>query len=98
MLSTLTVWHLGHVAMLLKCFCGCYVLQVQTQLANHVAAVLPAILVGLACGVLGTIFTVLNVKVVRWRDAIIQVHSACVVRFWLTGTVFILYALAKQPD
>lgn len=51
-------------------------LQVQTQLANHVAAVLPAILVGLACGVLGTIFTVLNVKVVRLRDAVIQVHSA----------------------
>lgn len=63
--------------MLLKCSCGFCVLQVQTQLANHVAAVLPAILVGLACGVLGTIFTVLNVKVVRWRDAIIQVRPAC---------------------
>lgn len=50
--------------------------QVQTQLANHVAAVLPAILVGLACGVLGTIFTLLNVKVVRLRDAIIQVLPA----------------------
>ena len=49
-------------------------LQVQTQLANHVAAVGPAILVGLACGVLGTIFTVVNVKVVRLRDAIIQVR------------------------
>ena len=41
------------------------------------AAVLPAILVGLACGVLGTIFTVLNVKVVRLRDEIIQVRPAC---------------------
>ncbi len=48
-------------------------LQVQTQLANHVAAVGPAVLVGLACGVLGTAFTVLNVKIIRLRDSIIQV-------------------------
>lgn len=48
-------------------------LQIQTQLANHVAAVGPAILVGIACGVLATVFTVLNIKVVRLRDTIIQV-------------------------
>ena len=48
-------------------------MQIQTQLANHVAAVGPAVLVGIACGVLGTIFTVLNIKVVRLRDTIIQV-------------------------
>jgi len=50
-------------------------LQVQTQLANHVAAVGPAVLVGLACGVLGTAFTVLNVKIIRLRDSIIQVTA-----------------------
>ena len=50
-------------------------LQIQTQLANHVAAVGPAILVGIACGVLATVFTVLNIKVVRLRDTIIQVST-----------------------
>ena len=58
-------------AVYIKLGSGC--MQVQTQLANHVAAVGPAILVGLACGVLGTAFTVLNVKVIRLRDTIIQV-------------------------
>lgn len=50
--------------------------QVQTQLANHVAAVGPAVLVGLACGVLGTAFTLLNVKIIRLRDSIIQVTTS----------------------
>ena len=54
----------------------CCHLQIQTQLANHVAAVGPAILVGIACGVLATVFTVLNIKVVRLRDTIIQVSTA----------------------
>jgi len=53
-----------------------WLLQVQTQLANHVAAVGPAVLVGLACGVLGTAFTVLNVKIIRLRDSIIQVTGS----------------------
>lgn len=53
----------------------CCCLQIQTQLANHVAAVGPAILVGIACGVLATVFTVLNIKVVRLRDTIIQVST-----------------------
>ena len=48
-------------------------MQIQTQLANHVAAVGPAVLVGIACGLLGTVFTILNIKVVRLRDTIIQV-------------------------
>ncbi|KAL3159050.1 hypothetical protein ABBQ32_011048 [Trebouxia sp. C0010 RCD-2024] len=62
--------------------------EVQTQLANHVAAVLPAILVGLACGVLGTIFTLLNVKVVRLRDAIIQGR-----RTWRMGEPLLIIAI-----
>ena len=49
-------------------------LQVQTQLANHVAAVGPAIMIGTLCGLLGMVFTVLNLKVMRLRDATLQVR------------------------
>ena len=49
-------------------------LQVQTQLANHVAAVGPAIVIGTLCGLLGMAFTVLNLKVMRLRDATLQVR------------------------
>lgn len=62
--------------------------EVQTQLANHVAAVGPAVLVGLACGVLGTAFTVLNVKIIRLRDSIIQGR-----RNWRMGEPLLIIAI-----
>lgn len=43
--------------------------EVQTQLTNHVMAVLPAAVIGLICGLLGILFTTINVKVMRWRQA-----------------------------
>lgn len=52
-------------------------LQVLTPLTNHVAAVAPAALIGVACGLLAIAFTIINLKVARARDALLQVpiHS-----------------------
>ena len=36
--------------------------EVQTQLTNHVMAVLPAAVCGLVCGLLAIVFTIMNVK------------------------------------
>ena len=59
--------------------------EVQTVLSNHVAAVLPAVVIGLACGALGIIFTVMNLKVTRLRELYIGVRFAgCVQPSWLT--------------
>ena len=57
--------------------------QVQTQLANHVAAVGPAIVIGTLCGLLGMVFTVLNLKVMRLRDATLQVRRPSCGHHWL---------------
>ncbi len=37
--------------------------QVQTQLTNHVYATLPAAVIGVICGILGILFTIINLKV-----------------------------------
>ena len=37
--------------------------QVQTVLTNHVYAMLPAALIGIICGLLGILFTIINIKV-----------------------------------
>ena len=51
-------------------------LQVLTPLKNHVAAVAPAALIGVACGLLAIAFTIINLKVARARQALLQVlHS-----------------------
>ena len=47
-----------------------FVMQVQTQLSNHVAAMIPAVIIGLVCGTLAIAFTALNLKVARLREAI----------------------------
>ena len=62
-------------------------LQVQTQLANHVAAVGPAIVIGTLCGLLGMVFTVLNLKVMRLRDATLQVRHPASGHHWLRPIV-----------
>lgn len=49
-------------------------LQVLTPLTNHVAAVAPAALIGVACGLLAIAFTIINLKVARARDALLQVR------------------------
>lgn len=53
------------------------VVQVLTPLTNHVAAVAPAALIGIACGMLAIVFTVINLKVARLRIALLQarLHS-----------------------
>lgn len=48
--------------------------QVQTALAIHVAFILPAVAIGLACGLCGILFTIVNVKVMRLRNEIIGVR------------------------
>ena len=50
-------------------------LQVLTPLKNHVAAVAPAAIIGVACGLLAIAFTIINLKVARARDALLQVSS-----------------------
>ena len=52
-----------------------HVLQVLTPLTNHVAAVAPAALIGVACGLLAIAFTIINLKVARARDALLQVQD-----------------------
>ena len=53
-------------------------LQVLTPLTNHVAAVAPAALIGVACGLLAIAFTIINLKVARARDALLQVpNNSC---------------------
>lgn len=47
--------------------------QVLTPLTNHVAAVAPAAVIGVACGLLAIVFTVINLKVARLRIALLQV-------------------------
>lgn len=49
-------------------------LQVQTALAIHLAFILPAVAIGLACGLCGFLFTIVNVKVMRLRNEIIGVR------------------------
>lgn len=48
-------------------------MQVLTPLKNHVAAVAPAALIGVACGLLAIAFTIINLKVARARQALLQV-------------------------
>ncbi len=48
-------------------------LQVLTPLKNHVAAVAPAAIIGVACGLLAIAFTIINLKVARARAALLQV-------------------------
>lgn len=50
-------------------------MQVQTQLSNHVAAMAPAAIIGLACGVLAIAFTAVNLKVARLREAVLTKKS-----------------------
>ena len=47
--------------------------QVLTPLKNHVAAVAPAAIIGITCGLLAIAFTIINLKVARARDALLQV-------------------------
>lgn len=46
--------------------------QVQTQLANHMAAMAPAVVIGVICGLLAIAFTVINLKVARLRRVILK--------------------------
>ena len=48
----------------------------QTQLANHVAAMAPAVVIGVMCGLLAIAFTVINIKVARLRNRLLQVRLA----------------------
>ncbi len=53
-------------------------MQVLTPLTNHVAAVAPAAVIGVACGLLAIAFTVINLKVARLRIALLQVCCGAV--------------------
>ncbi|KAK9806419.1 hypothetical protein WJX73_004486 [Symbiochloris irregularis] len=48
------------------------VFEVQTQLANHMAAMAPAVVIGVICGLLAIVFTVINLKVARMRRVILK--------------------------
>ena len=49
----------------------CSLPQVQTQLTNHVAAMAPAAIIGLICGLLAIAFTSVNLKAARLREAVL---------------------------
>ncbi|KAK2076390.1 hypothetical protein QBZ16_000915 [Prototheca wickerhamii] len=46
--------------------------EVYTQLNNHVVAMVPAAVCGLLCGLLAVAFTIMNLKVIRFRNAVIN--------------------------
>lgn len=46
--------------------------EVYTQLNNHVMAMVPAALCGLLCGLLAVAFTIMNLKVIRFRGSVIN--------------------------
>jgi hypothetical protein len=64
--------------------------EVTRSVSSHVAAIVPAIVIGLICGVLGALFTFINLKVARLRQAIIgsnkrrQIMEPCIVVFVFT--------------
>ena len=47
-------------------------MQVQTQLTNHVMAMLPAAVCGIVCGLAAIVFTIMNLKVARFRGEAIK--------------------------
>lgn len=51
----------------------CWLPQVQTVLSNHIVSIVPAAAIGLVCGGLSIVFTVLNLKVARLRQKYIGV-------------------------
>ena len=72
--------------------------EVQTQLTNHVAAVLPAAVCGLVAGLLAIVFTFINLKVTRLRAALLRTKfqrmmEPCVliVLFVTIGTILPLF-------
>ena len=70
-------------------------LQVQTQLTNHVAAMAPAALIGIACGLLAIAFTVINLKVARFRMAALRVRMQILLQ---TAPDDMLFALASATS
>lgn len=72
---------------------GCRILQVQTQLANHIAAIGPAIVIGAVCGLLAIVFTALNLKIARLRRRVMQVLP-CFVRNLLKCCLYCLCSCA----
>lgn len=50
--------------------------EVQTQLTNHVAAVLPAAVCGLLSGIMAIVFTFLNLRVARLRGEVLRSKRA----------------------
>lgn len=61
----------------------------QTQLANHVAAMAPAAMIGVLCGLLGIGFTVINLKVARLRNQVMQARALrqpCTAAFFPKGS------------
>ena len=63
--------------------------EVRTQLANHVAAMVPAVLIGALCGAIAIAFTAVNLRVARARETFLA-HRP---RGWRVAEPLLLMAL-----
>ena len=68
-------------------------MQVKS-LNDHVIAVVPALVIGVICGLMGIVFTVMNLKVSRLRDELLRdrkwwrVWEPCILAaVFVTGTI-----------
>ena len=62
------------------CAQACAGVQVQTQLANHIAAIGPAVVIGALCGLLAIVFTTVNLRLARLRQRLLQARRAMPMR------------------
>jgi H+/Cl- antiporter ClcA len=72
------------------------VFEAGVEISAHILAIVPAAVVGLLCGVLGIGFTLLNLKIARFRDATLArykwrrcIEPCVLVVVYVTGTMLL---------
>lgn len=72
------------------------VFEAGVEISAHILAIVPAAVVGLLCGVLGIGFTLLNLKIARFRDATLSrykwrrcIEPCVLVVVYVTGTMLL---------
>jgi H+/Cl- antiporter ClcA len=72
------------------------VFEAGVEISAHILAIVPAAVVGLLCGILGIGFTLLNLKIARFRDATLArykwrrcIEPCVLVVVYVTGTMLL---------
>lgn len=78
--------------------------QVGLELSGHILAILPAVIIGIVAGCLAVVFTLLNLKIARLRDALTpsvrwkRMIEPCVVAvLFTTGSLLLPLAFPCTP-